>query len=671
MIIRLLHRIIPRGGQKSLKNLVWVKNSGDIMTEKFRKIVATPEQVAKKIRKIIENKQPAEYIHAKRAEKDKAGVTEKYAKLRDDAAVFGLGAAKWSAWLAAGGAQLLLTLARWTTMDNAFLRKMEQKLADMDVGQNKHGNPKKLSAFAKQYPNLSAHILWIMGLGAVAGGMYLGTDVVPDKIQQYKEWRADKLAEQEAEESARGTYRAFLNKMRPITPFLIADLIAKEGVHMQNGLHTPYRDSRGVPTIGFGSTMLKDGSRVTMDTPPITTEEAYELARWHLEEGETYFVLYCYDVAMSGIDVATTSEALGLSSIIYNSYSKLFEKPNDKNHKERFAELRNIYDEYGYAVPDSLVRQCFAKYPVQDTTSFGAEWMNGADKSVMADKLGGFLAGGRGMYWRRWLEAGLLTGDITPQMLLQCPVNGMFEFFKVMDERKSAFFTGDINNRKVNKHTFDEFNRWLANPVNAQGQSLANWQKVGDFLPTDILAFCENGKCELDNKDFRKIIQSHSAVEVKTYTLGYDAQYQNAIVAYNAGDYAGAATQFEKMIVQYPDNALLHNDLAATYNHLGRYADAIEQAREILHRIGDKSQYAAAQYNAGFAYEQIGDFERAVMNYNLAVANGNVRVRNDVERVQNKIKSGKIIAFNDAVRNMRATDDVNVIGNLRDDTHTV
>ena len=75
-----------------------------------------------------------------------------------------------------------------------------------------------------------------------------------------------------------------------------------------------------------------------------------------------------------------------------------------------------------------------------------------------------------------------------------------------------------------------------------------------------------------------------------------------------------------------------------------------DQVREILFRIGDKSQYGAAQYNAGFAYEQMGNYERALANYKLAVANGNTRVRDDIARVQQKIKSGKTIAFNDAVK---------------------
>ncbi len=616
------------------------------MAEKFRKVVATPEQATAKLRKIIEKTHPEKYVRARRTEKNADGTTGRFPELNDTVAIMGLGTAKWTAWLAAGGAQFLLTLARWMTMDNVFLRKMENHFAGRNAG--KRRKTTKLSAIAKKYPNASAHILWWLGLAAVAGGGYFGTEIAPEVITQVKEWQNARDAERWAEQEAQGTYRAFLNKIRPITPFIIADLIAKEGVHLdEHGLHKPYRDSKGVATIGFGSTVLKDGSRVTMDTAPITTEEAYELARWHLEEAETYFVLYCYDVGLQNVNVNTTSEAFGMSSIMYNTYADIIEKPDDENYQNRFGELRKLLDEYGYAVSDEQVRHVFDKYPVTNLTSFGDAWINDSDANMMADKLGEFLAGGRGMQWRRWLEAGLLTGKITPQMMLDCPANGMYEFYKYMGKKKSAFFTGAVNSRQVNLDTYEIFQQWLKNPVDEKGHSLTKWNKVGDCLPGDILAYCQSGECKFDNKDFNKHIDKRKKVELETYTLGYDAQYKNAIAQYNAGEYAGAAQSFQDMIKKYPNNALLHNDLAATYNKLGQYNDAVQQAREILHRIGDKSQYAAAQYNAGVAYEQLGDYDRALMNYKLSVKNGNSRVANDVARVQKMIR-GKTIAFHDA-----------------------
>ena len=87
-----------------------------------------------------------------------------------------------------------------------------------------------------------------------------------------------------------------------------------------------------------------------------------------------------------------------------------------------------------------------------------------------------------------------------------------------------------------------------------------------------------------------------------------------------------------------------------------RYDDAIKHSQEIVKRIGDKSQYAAAQYNAGFAYEQKGDLQRALANYKLSVANGNRRVQSDITRVKNKMNNrekNKTVAFNDAASRVK------------------
>ena len=98
------------------------------MTEKFRKTVKVPENAAARLRRAAEKVHPRECVRDMRM----YGEDEKL-EFKDAAAIMGLGLAKGMAWMAAGGAQLLLTLARWTTMDNAFLRKMENHFAVMDV----------------------------------------------------------------------------------------------------------------------------------------------------------------------------------------------------------------------------------------------------------------------------------------------------------------------------------------------------------------------------------------------------------------------------------------------------------------------------------------------------------------------------------------------------------
>lgn len=613
------------------------------MKDSFRKAVAKPEQLAEKLRKLIEKQSPRDFVKKRRQKK---GDDEKYAAYKDSAMLAGLETAKGAAWLAAGGAQFLLTMARWLALDNVFLRKLEEKNKKINLNEKKKFQSQTLRRFSKSNPNLSAYVAWYMLLGVLGFGGKAAVEKGPLAVDAYKEWRKDR----EENKRIKGTYAEFLKKMRPITPYLIADLIAKEGVKVdpETGLHVPYLDSKGIPTIGFGSTMLKDGSRVTMKTKPITTEEAYELARWHLEEGETYFVLYCYDVASDYVDVNDTKEALGMGSIIYNSYSKLIENKQDKNVKNRFTELRRIYKEYGYAVPDDLVIKLFQKYPIVKPTSFGKAWLGYDKKSDVSDKLGGFLAGGKGLYWRRWLEAGLLSGDITPDMLLNCPVNGMYEFFCYMGQEEEAFFTGKSGDRKVNKDTYAKFKMWLNNPIDKNGRPIKHWKCVKDYLPADVLAYCEMGECEFGGKALVRQTNKQEKIEKSTYTLEYADAYEEALNCYKSGDYKKAEIKYKELISVHKDNALLYNDLAATYNKLGMYQEAINQAKEILHRIGDKSQYAAAQYNAGFAYEQIGDLEKALKNYELSVANGNLNVKKDVERIKEKMKS-KTLSFSDAM----------------------
>jgi lysozyme len=50
---------------------------------------------------------------------------------------------------------------------------------------------------------------------------------------------------------------------------------------------TPYRCPAGVISQGFGSTVLLDGTRVKMDSPPITKDEGKALLRRHLDHVET------------------------------------------------------------------------------------------------------------------------------------------------------------------------------------------------------------------------------------------------------------------------------------------------------------------------------------------------------------------------------------------------
>ena len=543
-------------------------------------------------------------------------------------------------------------------LDNPLLRAMERGLKN-----------KKKAGFAKNNPALASYMLYYIIPLMVWGGVKT-EKAISEKIEDYKTERELQMAKQ-------GTFASFLERVEPITPMLIADLIAKEGVRVnEQGLHCVYDDAtgkilkpgqkpKGKATIGFGCTRLKDGTPVTSYTKPITTEEAYELAYHHIVTGETFFLMYCYDIAFADVDINTTEKVLGLGSVFYNAGSKLVENPDNRNHKERNAYLRELYKEYGYALPDTLVLDLFKKYPVNDMRSFGEDWLTGQSDAEIADNLGEFVKNGSGLYWRRWLEAGLLTGEITSDMLLDCPAHGMPEFYKYMNKKKSAFFTGKAGERKVNYDTYALFREWLKNPVDKKGASLASWKKVVDYLPKDVAEKCREGKCvyqqpktakfKLFGKNNEKITEdNHTKIEKDTYVIGYEDEYNSALGSFRKKNFDEAAEKYEQMILRYPENALLYNDLALTYIHLEKYDDAIMQANKVFD-IGDKSQYGAANYNIGLAFEKKGKIKKAIKYYQNAVANGNRNAMSAINRLKKILDNeiGKKIAFNSGIQQIR------------------
>ena len=615
---------------------------GGTMSEKFQRVVNAPHRAIGKLGKKIRDTNPQKT----------AGKVARGAGLA-----------------ATTSAQFLLWLAKYITLDNHITRGGEKLFSKVKVGKNKDGKDKKFPKFIKQNPNFTSIVSWWMLLASlgIGGTKFIQSRNGSDEIDDDKIENIDLKFEDK-------TLGGYCEKIKPVTPFLIANLIANEGVRVnENGMHVVYDDAtgqplkpgqkpRGRPTIGFGSTVLKDGTPVSSYTKPMTTEEAYELARWHLEEGETYFGMYCYDTAFDSVDINTVSEALAVASIMYNGFTNLIEpqfinKKRNRQLNDRFADLRQSYKDHGAGLSEEEVKDAFAKHPVDTTYSFGKMWLGGKSKKAVANTLGNFCREGRGLWIRRWVEAGLLTGDLTPDVLLNCPIDGLSAFLKYKQKDvknkqtdKSAFWKKDANgNTVVNRATYAEFLQWLENPVNEYGQSISKWKKVRDYMPDFALAECNNGVCEL-----KPVMKSarEKKIEKDTYVMNYENLYADAIRVYKSGDYETALQLLENLVDEYPDNALLHNDLAATCNHLGRYEDAIRHAKEIVKRIGDKSQYAAAQYNAGFAYEQLGDLNKALANYKLAVANGNHRVQSDVTRVKNKINknikhNSQKIAFND------------------------
>ena len=123
----------------------------------------------------------------------------------------------------------------------------------------------------------------------------------------------------EAVKEKKESFKDFKTRMAPLTPAIMMETILTEGVKLDNiGLCEPYKDSKGIWTIGFGLTQL-DGEPVTKNTRHITMHEAWEKSVAFYEKQETYFFMWCYEIGMNGLDINNTGKALCLASIIYNS----------------------------------------------------------------------------------------------------------------------------------------------------------------------------------------------------------------------------------------------------------------------------------------------------------------------------------------------------------------
>ena len=122
--------------------------------------------------------------------------------------------------------------------------------------------------------------------------------------------------------------------------------------------------------------------------------------------------------------------------------------------------------------------------------------------------------------------------------------------------------------------------------------------------------------------------------------------YEKALTAYNNKNYAEARDNFKAMIAAGYNGADIHNDLAITHYHLKEYKECIAECNEVL-KTEEVEQYSPANYNAGKAYEALGNLSKAKQNYQLAADrtpenpaynNALIKVTNLIKNVNNKIR---------------------------------
>jgi lysozyme len=87
---------------------------------------------------------------------------------------------------------------------------------------------------------------------------------------------------------------------------------------------SPYRDSVGVPTIGYGTTVYEDGSAVRMTDGPISRDRAMACLKYHIEERiahalEQYQLTqpqydalcsFCYNLGAGALDKSSLKHAI-------------------------------------------------------------------------------------------------------------------------------------------------------------------------------------------------------------------------------------------------------------------------------------------------------------------------------------------------------------------------
>ncbi len=119
----------------------------------------------------------------------------------------------------------------------------------------------------------------------------------------------------------------------------------------------PYRDVKGVPTIGYGATMYEDGTPVKMTDKPITEDKAIALMYKHLEK-EVFPYIRKYIT-----QPLNKNQMDALAIFIYNIGATAFKNSTvlkriiARDTPERIKEAWCMWNKSGGKVVNGLVRR--------------------------------------------------------------------------------------------------------------------------------------------------------------------------------------------------------------------------------------------------------------------------------------------------------------------------
>ncbi len=190
---------------------------------------------------------------------------------------------------------------------------------------------------------------------------------------------------------------------------------------------------------------------------------------------------------------------------------------------------------------------------------------------------------------------------------------GELKVKKGINSKGKTYFVTSVT--QLNPTVCEEMRRGLAKGNLAPADKVC--RQITQYMPKGGRSVRQIINSEVKDASLRASLLRYDSQTANFAEVKADKDYQTAMEKYAAGDYDGTLALLQSIVAQGFDGADIHNDMAITQYHLGHYDDCIAECRKVLN-TGETEYYAAANYNAGLAYEQKGDKERALMNYKLA-----------------------------------------------------
>lgn len=567
------------------------------MSENFRKNVRIPEELAKKARKFIESKHPVKYVKSKSAGKKRDFVDEAV----DKTEMVVLSTLKGAAWLAAGGSQFLLTLARWLTADNVFLRKMEKYFSQKKVKLNQDGKPKTMSSSIKNNPNAYAHILWLLGLVAVG---YVGAEYGPDAVQKIKKIVSNKKSKEFKDFIIDPTVddETWNSMIDAVHPYVLSHIISSEGF-----IKRVYDDNfgSGTLTIGSGFALLDKehrnfaekilGRRVG-NGASITIEENRRLV-------SAWLYKKIYPKIKESIKVPIDSKLFVILSVAaYNKGSNTYS--NKRNTGYPVAEAINK-GKSKEDIANTYVR-CFGGIK-------GTGWAGLVNKYAVA-----------ALYY---------LDDVDDITILNSIAEAPYTLEKFLPENNSRLLIYESNSRNAKAkgvRRIDNIKELLLAEKNRVTKGTRQ-EPVRNYLTSEQVDLIEKGLVNVSGatinyedyveKDKRenkaKIAQKSEELNAEGEDLFFEKKYKKAI------------TKFESALEADPKNYIVYSNLSLSYYKIGEYQRGLEVVQRLINSSFIKAMpddiKGYTYYNAALCRTAIGDNSSDIaekkFNYNMAQKN--------------------------------------------------